>query len=51
MGELTELGGTQLGGTQLDRLDQLDQVDRYLLISSDCHGGPRPQDARAYLDP
>ena len=26
-------------------------MDRYLLISSDCHGGPRPQDARAYLDP
>lgn len=26
-------------------------MDRYLLISVDCHAGPRPEDARAYLDP
>ena len=26
-------------------------MDRYMLISVDCHAGPRPEDARAYLDP
>jgi predicted TIM-barrel fold metal-dependent hydrolase len=24
---------------------------RYLLISADCHAGPRPEDARTYVDP
>ncbi len=27
------------------------RLDRYLLISADCHGGPEPEAARAYLDP
>jgi predicted TIM-barrel fold metal-dependent hydrolase len=26
-------------------------MERYLLISADCHAGPRPEDARAYVDP
>ncbi len=26
-------------------------MDRYLLISVDCHAGPRAEEARAYLDP
>lgn len=26
-------------------------MDRYLLISADCHGGPTLEQARAYLDP
>src|SRR5262249_55232163 len=26
-------------------------MDRYLLISADCHAGPRAEDARGYVDP
>jgi predicted TIM-barrel fold metal-dependent hydrolase len=26
-------------------------MDRYLLISADCHAGPRPQEVRRYVDP